>query len=111
MADPLAGAMGPLMDTLAARAIERAVDAGEIDPDLYYERWRDRQIEDMVQADADTRAGEMLHSKDEPDDEDEEPPRVVDAEGRELDPEPDYTDYLAALADMGIEPHEYEAHS
>lgn len=104
MTDPVAEAMQPLMNTLAARAIERAVDAGEIDPDLYYERWRDRQIEDMVQADADTRAGEMLHSKDEPDDEDEEPLTDMHAGGTSD------VEYQEMLAEMGVEAHEWEEH-
>jgi len=114
MTDPTAEAMAPLMNTLAVRAIERAVDAGELDPDLYYERRRDRQIQDMVQADADTRASEMWRSKDEPDDEDEEP--GYDSDEQEIrdhlgplteiaDDDPAYSEMLA---DMGLDAHDYE---
>jgi len=122
MTDELAGAMQPMMDTLYARWLEEDIDAGLVDPDMFYESQRERQIEDMVQADADTRAGEMRHSQDEPDDEDEEPgydsdeQEIRDHLGRELGgnpksaPFPDTAEdeYLEMLADMGLEPHDYE---
>ena len=106
MADPLAGAMGPLMDTLAARAIERAVDAGEIDPDLYYERWRDRQAYEQRLSWDEGEAADLSHRPEEPPD----PQADYDSAAREQDDPLDEEEdaYLNDLADMGIEAHEYE---
>lgn len=91
MADPVAEAMGPLMDSLYARWIEQDVDAGIVDPDIFYERQRDRQAYEERLSWDEAAAADLSHQP-------EGPP----------DPQPDDADYLADLADMGIEPHEYE---